>query len=142
MGFVRVFVRKGGIMKMLMIGLAVFLMSGCASTETVKQSKGQGEIRSYPHAYEQVYDATLLAAKDKKLDIVESDKSSGRIVLSHGITLLSWGERIAVFVKPVTDSRTSVEIVSKPVLSPLNFPPDWQKILFDQIDLELRSEAK
>ncbi len=40
MGFVRVFVHKGVIMKMLMIGFAVFLMSGCASTETVKQSKG------------------------------------------------------------------------------------------------------
>ncbi len=129
-------------MKMLMIGFAVFLMSGCASTETVKESKGLGETRSYPYAYERVYDAALLAAKDKKLDIVENDKSNGRIVLSHGITLLSWGERIAVFVKPVSDSRTSVEIVSKPVLSPLNFPPDWQKILFDQIDLELRPAAK
>jgi len=25
------------------------------------------------------------------------------------------------------------------VLSPLNFPPDWQKILLDQIDVELKA---
>jgi hypothetical protein len=59
--------------------------------------------------------------------------------LSHGVTLWSWGERIAVFLKAATDKTTEVEIVSKPVLAPLNFPPDWQKILLDQIDVLLRS---
>lgn len=29
--------------------------------------------------------------------------------------------------------------LGKPVLSPLNFPPDWQKILLDRIDAELAS---
>ena len=70
---------------------------------------------------------------------MESYKASGRLVLSHGVTLWSWGERIAVFLKPVDRRSTEVEIVSKPVLSPLNFPPDWQKILLDQIDVELKA---
>ena len=63
---------------------------------------------------------------------------SGRIVLSHGVTLWSRGERIAVFVKPGSGGSTEVEIVSKPVMSPLNFPPDWPQILFKQIDIELQ----
>jgi hypothetical protein len=122
-----------------MMACIAFLLAGCASTETVKESEGQGVRHAYPYAYDSVYNATLAAAKTKNLDVVENDKASGRLVLSHGVTLWSWGERIAVFVKRKASADTEVEIVSKPVLAPLNFPPDWQKILFDQIDVELKS---
>jgi hypothetical protein len=116
------------------------LVGGCASTETVKQAQGQGVSRLYQYAYEPVFNATLAAAKSKELEVVESDKSTGRLILSHGVTWLSWGERIAIFLKAATPKTTQVEIVSKPVMAPLNFPPDWQQILLDQIDLELRSK--
>jgi len=121
------------------ITFVALIVSGCASTETVKEAKGEGASHTYPYAYEAVYNATLSAAKTKNLEVVENDKINGRLILSHGVTLLSWGERIAVFVKPLATSSTEVEIVSKPVLSPLNFPPDWQQILFEQIDVELRT---
>jgi len=124
---------------LLMVLFTAMLAGGCASTETVKEAKGQGVSRVYPYAYEPVFNATLAAAKSKKLEIVESDKTTGLIILSHGVTWLSWGERIAVFIKSVTPASTSVEIVSKPVMSPLNFPPDWQKILLDEIDAQLRT---
>jgi hypothetical protein len=120
--------------------LLAILATGCASTETVKEAQGQGVSRVFQFAYDPVFDATVAAAKTKELKVVESDKGTGRIVLSHGVTLWSWGERIAVFIKHVTDNSTEVEIVSKPILSPLNFPPDWHKILLDQIDVELHSK--
>jgi hypothetical protein len=115
-------------------------VGGCASTETVKDAKGQGVTRVYSHAYEAVFNSTIAAAREKKLDIVESDKQGGRLILSNGVTWLSWGERIAVFIKAISPNSTQVEIVSKPVLSPLNFPPDWQQILLDQIESGLRAE--
>lgn len=114
-------------------------MSGCASTETVKEAKGQGVSRIYQYAFEPVYSAALASAKTKSLEVVENDKTNGKLILSHGTTLMSWGERIAVFIKPVTANSTEVEVVSKPVMATLNFPPDWQKILLDQIDVELRA---
>jgi hypothetical protein len=128
-------------MKALILTMAfvAVVASGCASTQTVKEATGQGVSRTYSYAYESVYGATLSAAKTRSLEVVENDKVNGRLILSHGISLWSWGERIAVFVKPLAPSSTRVEIVSKPVLSPLNFPPDWQQILFDQIDVELRA---
>lgn len=123
----------------LAVPVVAAFIAGCASTETVKEAKGQGVTRTYAYPFQPVYDATLAAAKSKSLEVVESDKASGRLVLSHGVTLWSWGERIAVFIKPADRRSTEVEIVSKPVLSPLNFPPDWQKILLDQIDVELKA---
>lgn len=128
-------------MKIPVFVICVFaiLAGGCASTETVKEAKGEGASRIYQYAYEPVFNAAVAAAKTKELEVVESDKGSGRLLLSNGVTLWSWGERIAVFVKALSPQTTEVEIVSKPVLSPLNFPPDWQQILHAQIDNQLRS---
>ena len=123
----------------LAISFLALLAGGCASTETVKEAKGQGATRTYLYPYDRVYDATVAAAKAKQLQVVENDRKGGRVVLSHGVTLWSWGERIAVFVKSTAANATEVEIVSKAVLSPLNFPPDWEKILLEQIDTELRA---
>jgi hypothetical protein len=50
----------------------------------------------------------------------------------------SWGERIAIFVTKISDNQTQVEIISKPVVAPLNFPPDWVSRLFDAIGTELQ----
>ncbi len=119
--------------------LLLAMVGGCASVETVREARGQGEVRTYPVAYETACKAVLAAAKTKGLEIVENDKDGGRVVLSHGVTLWSWGERIAVFVRSTSATTTEVEIVSKPVMSPLNFPPDWQRILLDQIAVELRT---
>ena len=123
----------------LIIAFIVMITGGCASTETVKEAEGEGISRSFSYAFEPVYEATISAAKEKELEVVESDKKSGRLILTHGVTLWSWGERIAVFVKPLSNNETEVEVVSKPVLAPLNFPPDWQNILLDQIEAELRT---
>jgi hypothetical protein len=119
--------------------MLALLAPGCASVDTVREAKGEGVSRIYQDAYEPVFNATLAAAKKKELEVVDSDKRGGRLILSHGITWLSWGERIAVFLVARTPTTTEVEVVSKPVMSPLNFPPDWQQILLEQIEVELRA---
>ena len=125
----------------LILTLATILMiTGCASVETVKNSQGQGETRTYGFGYEKVFNATLDAAKAKELKVVESSQGDGKVILSHGVTWWSWGERIALFITSIDSETTKVEIVSKPVLAPLNYPPDWQAILLEQIHLELIGE--
>ncbi|MFQ5802142.1 MAG: hypothetical protein ACE5JQ_04500, partial [Candidatus Methylomirabilales bacterium] len=94
----------------------------------------------YNHPYEDVYQATLSAGNKLDLKVVEEDRNEGRIILSHGVTLWSWGERIAIFLTKSTDSSTEVEIVSKPVMAPLNFPPDWVSRLFNEMDQQLIAE--
>jgi hypothetical protein len=125
---------------LLTVLAAAFLavpMLGCTTVDTVKEAKGQGAKRVYDAPYEKVFDAVLAAAAAKKLSVVETDRAARRVVLSHGVTLLSWGENVAVFLNPLSARSTEVEIVSKAVMTPLNFPPDWDKILLEQIATEL-----
>ncbi|NIO40937.1 MAG: hypothetical protein GTO41_12605, partial [Burkholderiales bacterium] len=83
--------------KLAVMLLTVVLAAGCASTETVKQAKGEGDKKAFDYPYEIVYDATLTVARKEKLKVVEKDKLKGEIILAHGVTWGSWGERVAVF---------------------------------------------
>jgi hypothetical protein len=124
--------------------LAVFalcFLGACATTETVQQAKGTGEKRTFNAGYERVYKATLSAASKQGLTVTSTDQSRGQILLSHGMTPWSWGERVAIFVTKLADDQTEVEIISKPVVAPLNFPPDWASRLFDAIATELKSQG-
>ena len=123
--------------RLLLSALLSVLLLACTSVETVKGAKGEGTRRVYDAPYEQVFNAVIAAAAVKKLDVVERDSAARRIVLSHGVTWMSWGENVAVFLTPVSAKSTEVEIVSKAVMTPLNFPPEWDKILLDQIATEL-----
>ena len=124
--------------RLLAISLGLCLLTACASIETVKEARGQGSKKLYNYSFNKVYSATLSIAREQGLAILESNEGEGRLLFSHGVTLLSWGERIAVFLKRVSDGATEVEILSKPVMAPLNFPPNWVSLLFNGLDEELR----
>jgi hypothetical protein len=115
------------------------VLGGCATNQSAEDAQGEGTVATYPYAYDTVFEATLAAAQIKGLELVEADKPKGRVLLTHGITWRSWGEQIAVFLKATAPQATQVEIVSKPVLAPLTFAPDWQQILHEQIETELRA---
>jgi hypothetical protein len=123
-----------------LVTFVALLTGGCASTQTVKDAQGQGASRVYHHGYSSVYRATLSAAKAKELEVAESDRKAHRLILTQGVTWKGLGEKVAVFITPVTRASTKVEVVSKPVLAPLNFQPDWQQALLDQIDAELKAK--
>jgi hypothetical protein len=125
----------------VVIAFLAALLGGCASPKTVQEVKaaqGQGVTRVYPAAPDRVHAAVLAAAKAKGLEVVEDDPAKGQVILSHGTTALSWGEKIAVFLTPSGTNGTQVEVVSKAVMETLNFPPDWPKIMLDQIGAELQ----
>ncbi len=117
--------------------LAFLLIAGCASVETVRDAKGQGAKRTFRQPYAAVFQATVNAASRRKLEFVEQNRTAGRILLSSGASWSSLGEHIAIFVTRTGNRATTVEIVSKPVLATVTFPPDWPALLFSDIEQEL-----
>jgi hypothetical protein len=112
-------------------------LAACASIDSVSAARGQGVKRTFKQSYDDVYAAALVAAARKKLELVSATHTTGAILLSNGASLGSLGERIAVFVNRLGDSVTSVEVVSRPVVPTLSFPPDWPLLLFGDIEEEL-----
>lgn len=112
-------------------------LAGCTTIDSVKDARGQGVKRIFYQSYDEVFAATLNAAARRNLEVVSSQRESGTLLLAHGAALGSLGERIAVFVTRVNDRTVSVEVVARPVLATLGFPPDWPGLLFADIDEEL-----
>jgi hypothetical protein len=72
----------------------------------------QGTQQKFPYAYNDVYKALLEAIPECKMEVKSSDKKIGRITASAGISLLSWGENIAIVVEKISAKSTLVAIES------------------------------
>lgn len=72
----------------------------------------QGTQQKFPFTYNQVFEALLEAIPECGMDVKSSDKVIGRITASAGISLLSWGENIAIVIEKVSAKSTLVAIES------------------------------
>jgi len=124
--------------RLIYLAVIILSISACSTTQAVKQSRGKGLRQQYDSSYQDVYKAMLNTAYKQGLRVEEYDEKTGFLYATHGITLWSWGERIAIFVRKVDENSTEVEIVSRKVFVPLNFAPDWAKYIFTGIEAELR----
>ncbi len=123
---------------LLHVGVAVgAMLAGCATIEDVRDARGRGVKRIFKQPYDEVFAAAQQAAAKRKLEVVSSDRDGGVLLLSNGASLGSLGERIAIFVARLKDRTTSVEIVARPVLGTVSFPPDWPSLLYGEIEEEL-----
>ena len=69
--------------------MVLVILIGCASTETVRESRTEAKSKNFGATFGSVFSATLRAAESQKLDVVTVDRKAGRIDLSHGVTLWS-----------------------------------------------------
>jgi hypothetical protein len=130
--------------RMMIASAALGALAACGSPEIVmdqvKNARGQGVTREIQGPYDKVYGLVLAVASRKKLELVEQDKSTGRILLASGMSAGSFGERIAVFVSRSGPRSTNVEIVSRPVSQRMTTHEDWPKVLFADIEYGLASD--
>ena len=114
--------------------LVLALLAACASTDTLMAARGKGVKRTFRYGYDDVYAVALEAAGKRKLQIVDVTTSKDTILLANGASWSSLGERVAVFIIQLNDKTTSVEIVSRPLVPTVTFPPDWAGLLFGDIE--------
>lgn len=60
------------------------------------------------------------------------------ILVQRGITALSYGENVAIFVDAQSANRTRVEIVSKKAMATTIFAPDRAPEVLDKLGQKLR----
>lgn len=123
--------------QVLAVAAVLLWVGGCATAESVRGAQGQGVKRTFRQPYDAVYSAVVSAASKRNLEVIEKDRASGRILLSSGASWTSLGEYIAVFVSRAGNRTTTVEVVSRPVLSTVTFPPNWPNLLFGDVEHEL-----
>jgi hypothetical protein len=81
------------------IGLALIVLSGCATLDSVQPGAGGSTFHVQGKSYNQIWDAAVETA-GASLTIVQSDKVSGTIKAEKEASLTSWGEVVGIFIRP------------------------------------------
>jgi hypothetical protein len=103
--------------------LMMLALGACADSSDLGRGKTGKTITVTGYSYDQVWDASLKAIQNvrgtqslevsKSLTITKKDKTNGVIQANSGVSLLSWGEVVGVFVSPTTKAPAyTVEVES------------------------------
>lgn len=124
----------------------VLLLStgGCTTVYDARDARGFGIPRVYDAPFDTVWDTVPKAVIRLGLEVLDENEHERYILAVRGMTLLSSGENVAVFVDAVDDERTRVEVVSKKVIEINIFAPNWAEPILDELSemLSNRSPAR
>ena len=113
-------------------------ISGCSSLSEITKLEGEGKKNIYQKNIDVIWPIVILSINDLGIPIIETNKESGYVLAKRGVSVGSYGENIAVFVKKQNDSVTSVEIISKRRLATTVFATDWTDSFFMMLENRLK----
>lgn len=119
--------------------LAALASSGCTTAADARADRGSGLAFSYAAPFEQVWAALPDILKDLGLRAAGDNPAEGYILVEHGASAFSWGERVAIFVERVgTRGHSRVEVVSKAALGINITATDWSKSIHERLAQRFR----
>jgi len=119
--------------KFLSIFLLVIAMTGCTTLADAKRAEGEGLRYLYKTDIDTAWVAVSKALEKYKLSVATENKSEGYFLAQNSMSLLSYGENIAIFIKKKSDTTTEIEIVSKKVVTTNIFASDWSKTIHNEL---------
>ena len=119
--------------KFLSILLLVIAVTGCTTLADAKRAEGEGLRYVYKTDIDTAWVAVYKALEKYKLAVATENKSEGYFLAQNSMSLLSYGENIAIFIKKKSDTTTEIEIVSKKVVTTNIFASDWSKTIHNEL---------
>jgi hypothetical protein len=118
----------------------IVFIQGCSTLADARKAEGEGTKKTFPASFEKTWNASNTALVKLKLEIASENRDKGYILAQRGMTFLSYGENIAIFLKKQSETQTSVEIVSKKSMATNIFAPDWTEDIFREIGIILKNQ--
>jgi hypothetical protein len=115
-------------------------LQACNTLEDARMAKGTGTVRTYHASFSRTWNAAIAALASTELAIKESNKDQGYILAQRDVTLMSYGERVAIFIRKKPGSDTDVEVISKRVLETNFTAPNWTDEILDAIGQKLKEK--
>jgi hypothetical protein len=109
------------------------MITGCSTPESVATMQGQGTHRDFAQEYTPVWNATVAAAQMNDFYILDSDEATGFISARRYMSPTSFGQNVAIWVRPVTRVQTRVEVVIRRSGPPFADPQIWDQRIFRSI---------
>ena len=128
---------------MKQFAVLIVLLAGCSTTQGLKTSRGQGEVRHYRTDFSTLWDASMWAIGVNGLEIEEMNEDQGYILAKKGGGLFTYGERIGIFIDPPESDGGAfkVEVISKKKGKLNMFAKDWKESVFAVLESRLPDSA-
>jgi len=123
---------------LMLLAVLPLLLTGCATLSDAQKARGSGPSRVYAASFEAIWSAMPAAIATAGLQNVEANKKEGYMLAQRGVTALSYGENVAIFMEPVGKKQTKVEVVTKRTWAPSVFAPDWAEPIFAELDKKFK----
>ena len=123
---------------LMMLAIMLLMLNGCATLSDAQKARGSGTSEVYAASFETVWSAMPSVISTVGLQNVEANKKDRYMLAQRGVTALSYGENVAVFIEPVGKKQTKVEIVTKRTWAPSVFAPDWAEPIFAELDKKFK----
>ncbi|CAA6696588.1 MULTISPECIES: hypothetical protein [unclassified Lentimonas] len=118
----------------LLLGTSI-ASTGCTTMADAKNAKGTGQKVVYKASFDKIWGVMPEVVTEAGLEFIAANPSDHSILAQRGITALSYGENVAIFVEIVTEGdTTSVEVISKKSMKTNVFAPNWAKQIFKELD--------
>lgn len=128
--------------RLFLAGVAVLpalTFSGCTTMADARADRGSGVIVSYAAPFDQIWAALPELLKELGLKVAGDNAQEGYVLVEHGASAFSWGERVAIFVERIgTKGNSRVEVVSKGALGVNVTATDWAKSIHDRLAQRFR----
>ncbi|MCH8164919.1 MAG: hypothetical protein IH889_04855 [Planctomycetes bacterium] len=92
--------------------ISLLVLAGCQTLGDARAARGTGTTRLFNATEDQVWSVLPKAVNEVDLSIAGTHRADGYLLAERGVTMFSWGEKVAVFVEPQGLTQTEVEVVS------------------------------
>lgn len=116
-------------MKVGLLILSMIVLSSCSSMKDTIAAKGTGTKVTVKKDLNTVWKGLLDIIAISDLSLKSENKKDGVILAHKSMSLMSYGEHVAIFVKKINSTSTEVEIVSKRAVSTNIFAENWEKYI-------------
>ena len=116
------------------LGLIFLVLPGCASIYDWQEDTGHGKTRILHTPFEVVWLALPETIDYLGLELWDENKKERYILARRQSTGSSYGEKIAVFANPLSDSMTQVKVVSKRKWHSNVMAKNWEEPILDTLE--------
>ncbi len=116
--------------------LALTLLLGCATIETLKPGEGRKFVVA-GKTYNQVWAAAVRVVTRSRLAILVADKKGGVLKAEAPAGMFTWGEVIGVFISPERGGEIFVEVLSQKRSRGQITGQNWEPTIVEGMKAEL-----
>jgi hypothetical protein len=122
------------ILSCLLILAGLLMAGGCCTPQSVAQMKGQGSKRAFDVSYDTTWTTLRSVAVMDDLNILNMSKTSGFISARRSMGETTFGDVVAIWIRPISSTQTEVEVVSRRVGPPVPFAPNEEEAILRSLE--------